>query len=47
MKTMTIEEFANSLTSEQYISLVNMAFGPVDPEIDSMTDKELLKELEA
>lgn len=42
----TIEQIANSLTSEQYIKLLDFAFGEVPQDIKSMTDDELLAELE-
>jgi len=43
---MTTEEFANSLTSPQYVKLIKVAFGPVPAEIDNMTDEELLHALQ-
>ena len=42
---MTIEDFANSLTSKQYIELLNIAYGKVEPEIAALSDDELLAEL--
>lgn len=44
---MTITEMVNSMTSEQYINMLNVFFGEVPAEIQAMTDDELLAELEA
>lgn len=44
---MTAQEFANSLTSEQYIRLLDIAYGEVPAEIAEMTDEELIAALEA
>jgi hypothetical protein len=48
--TDTITEWANSLTSEQYIRLIKIAH-PLTPEeeaqFDDMTDEELLSALKA
>jgi hypothetical protein len=45
MRTDTLTEFANSLTSEQYLKLVEFAHGPIPQEIKEMTDEEILEEL--
>jgi len=47
MKKMTVTQVMNSLTSEQYIALLNSCFGELPPEIKNMTDDELLAELMA
>lgn len=46
MKRDSFTEFANSLTSEQYLKLVEFSHGPVPEEFKNMTDNELLSELE-
>ena len=38
-------EFANSLSSEQYLKLVEFAHGPIPQEFKDMTDDEILAEL--
>lgn len=42
---MTITDWVNSLTTEQYFKLLDIAHGEVPQDIRSMTDEELLKEL--
>lgn len=42
-----LTEFANNLTPEQYLKLIEFARGPIPQEIKDMTDDELLAELEA
>lgn len=42
---MTITEFVNNMTGEQYIHMLNTFFGEVPAEIDNLTDDELLTEL--
>lgn len=43
----SLEKLANSLTSEQYLKLVEIAHGPLDPEFANISTDELLAELEA
>ena len=42
----TIDEIVNSMTSEQYIHMLEVFFGPVDTDIAAMSDDELLAALE-
>lgn len=41
------QSIADSLTPEQYIKLVEVAFGELPEEIQNMSDDELLEALEA
>ena len=43
----TLSQIANSLTSDQYIKLLNFAYGEITQEIKDMSDDELLAELGA
>ena len=43
---MTIEDFANSLTTAQYTRLLDIAYGEVPDDILAMSDDEILAELE-
>lgn len=45
MKHFKPQKIADSLTSEQYLKLIEFIHGPVDPVIAAMTDDELLSEL--
>lgn len=40
-----MDDFVNSLTADQYIELLNIAFGSVPAEVANLTDDELLAEL--
>lgn len=40
-----MEEFVNSLTTEQYINLLNIVHGEIPAEIQSLSDDELLSKL--
>ncbi len=40
-----MDEFINSLTSEEYISFLDKWFGEIPAEIDAMSDDEILAEL--
>jgi hypothetical protein len=40
-----MEEFVNNLTSEQYLKLLDIAFGEVPADIKSLNDDELLEAL--
>jgi hypothetical protein len=41
----SLRDFANSLTSEQYLKIVEIAHGPIPQEFRDMTDDELLSAL--
>lgn len=43
---MTVTEIVNNMTSDQYLHMLNVFFGEVPADIASLSDDELLKELE-
>lgn len=45
MKTLTVTEVVNNMTSEQYLNMLNTFFGEVPQEIQDLSDEELLAEL--
>ena len=44
---MTITETVNNMSSEQYLHMLDVFFGEVPADIASLSDDELLAELEA